>query len=121
MNPRSCNPYENTLFKGLLISDIDEIIATQTKNEYVKAVLKSPLFRQNLDSLKNSRPQSSAIKTNTRRPKTARSEFNMKYEFMPEHKLRELEILTSTYSDFNHEKIFDDKNVFAYFFFNNCY
>lgn len=95
-------------FRGLLIGDIDERSATQIDNEYIKQLYKSEYLKSNIEKMQKSRPQS----TQSRRPVTAKSVFGMNYDIMPEQKLRELEILTKTFSDFNHEKLFEDKEVF---------
>ena len=95
-------------FRGLLIGDIDERSATQIDNEYIKKLYKSHLLQSKIEAIRKSRPQSSQ----TRRPLTSKSVFGMKYDVMPEQKLREIEILTKTFSDFNHEKLFENQEVF---------
>jgi len=95
-------------FRGLLIGDIDERTATQIDNEYIKKLYKSQLLQSKIEIIRKSRPQSSI----SRRPLTAKSVFGMKYDVMPEQKLREIEILTKTFTDFNHEKLFENQEVF---------
>ena len=94
-------------FRGLFIGDVDERTATQIDNELIKKLKKSETLRQNIEKIRKSRPQS----TQSKRPVTAKSVFGMNYDVMPEQKLRELEILTKTFSDFNHEKLFEDREV----------
>ena len=91
-----------------MIGDIDERTATQIDNEYIKKLHQSELLKKNIERIRSSRPQSSQ----TRRPVTAKSVFGMTYDVMPEQKLREIEILTKTFSDFNHEKLFEDREVY---------
>lgn len=103
------NPLDFKDFRGLLIGDIDERTATQLDNEYIKQLHKSEVLKQNIEKINRSRPQSTISRSS--RPKTAKSVFGIKYEVMPEQKLRELEILTKTFSDFNHEKLFENQEV----------
>ena len=101
------NPLDYKEFRGLFIGDVDERTATQIENELIKKLTKSETLRQNIEKIRKSRPQS----TQSKRPVTAKSVFGMNYDVMPEQKLRELEILTKTFSDFNHEKLFEDREV----------
>lgn len=100
---KSNNLFGNPDFRGLLLGDLDSKALSQKNNEFIKAVSKSKI----LDNYQKSQNEIS-LNTCKKRPKTAKSVFGIKYDVMPEHKLRELEIITKTLSDFKLEKEFDE-------------
>ena len=102
MSPR---PMTHRDFEGLMLAEIDDMNSMgNLDNHLIKALMSSPVCRENIDQHKKSRPGTGS---SPKRPKTAKNKYERELKFMPEQILRDQLILTKTFTDFD----FNQKEV----------
>ena len=98
----------NKDFDGLMLAEIDDINSTgNLDNHLIKALMNSPICRENIEIYKKNRPGNESLQP--KRPKTAKNKYEKEFKFMPEQILRDKFILTKTFADFDFD--FNQKEV----------